>query len=117
MERPRFIDHRGKHILYLDLALASPAQHANGLREAEHAILAHPLSSVLLLLDVTGAALNHETEGVVAGFVERTAERTRARAIVGASGLKRRAFDLGAHPAVHALFDDIGAARDWLAER
>ena len=117
MERPRFIDHRGKHILYLDLALASPAQHAHGLREAEQTILTRPLSSVLLLLDVTGAALNHETEGVVTGFVERTADWIRARAVVGASGLKRRAFDLGADPDEHALFDDIGAARDWLAER
>ena len=117
MERPRFIDHQGKLILYLDLANASPAQHACGLREAERAILTHPASSLLVLLDVTGAGVNHETDDVVLSFVERTAERIRARAVVGASGLKRRTFDRPALPAQHALFDDLEAARDWLAAR
>jgi hypothetical protein len=36
---------------------------------------------------------------------------------VGASGLKRRAFDLPSFPAEHALFDDLEQARDWLVER
>jgi hypothetical protein len=117
MKRSRFIDHQGKLILYLNLARASPAQHADGLREAERTILGHPPGSVRLLLDVTGAGVNHGTDEVVASFVERTAERIRARAVVGASGLKRRTFDRPAHPAEHALFDDLEAARDWLAER
>jgi hypothetical protein len=114
---PRFIDHRGKVILYLDLAHASPGQHAEGLREAERTILSTPLPSVLLLWDVTGAGVNHETDAIVEGFVARTAERIRARAVVGAIGLKRRTFDRAAHPTEHALFDDLEAARDWLAER
>ena len=92
-ERPRFIDHRGKLILYLDLAHASPGQHAEGIRAAERQILSSPLSSVLLLLDVTGAGVNHETDGIVEAFVLRTADRIRARAVVGANGLKRRTFD------------------------
>jgi hypothetical protein len=116
-ERPRYIDHRGKLILYLDLANASPGQHAQGIREAERAILGTPLRSVLLLVDVTGAGVNHETDAVVDGFVQRTCERIRARAVVGATGLKRRTFDRPSRPAEHALFDDLGAARDWLAER
>ncbi len=116
MHSPRFIDHRGKLILYLNLAHASPGQHARGLGRTERAILEHPVSSVLLLLDVTGAAVNHETEELVAGFVERTKARIRARAVVGASGLKRRAFDHPAHPDEHALFEDLEHARDWLAE-
>jgi hypothetical protein len=117
MHRPRFIDHRGTPILYVNLAHSSPAQHASGLEGAERAILERPFSSVLLLLDVTGAAVNHETEEIVAAFVERTKARIRARAVVGASGLKRRAFDLPSFPAEHALFDDLEQARDWLVER
>ncbi len=117
MHVPRFIDHRGKLILYLNLAHASPGQHASGLAEAERAILERPASSVLLLLDVTGAGVNHETEEVVTRFVERTRERIRARAVVGASGLKRRTFDRPGLPAAHALFDDLEAARDWLVGR
>ncbi len=116
-ERPRFIDHRGKLILYLDLAHASPGQHAEGIRAAEKTILGSPLSSVLFLLDVTGAGVNHDTDGIVEGFVLRTADRVRARAVVGAYGLKRRTFDWPARPAEHALFDDLEAARDWLADR
>jgi hypothetical protein len=116
-ERPRFIDHRGKLILYLDLANASPGQNADGIREAERTILGTPLSSVLLLLDVTGATVNHDTDALVDEFVRRTRERIRARAVVGATGLKRRTFDRPATPAEHALFDDLEAARDWLAQR
>lgn len=116
-ERPRFIDHRGKLILYLDLANASPGQNAEGIREAEREILGTPLPSVLLLMDVTGASVNHETDALVEAFVRRTRERIRARAVVGASGLKRRIFDPPATPAARALFDDLEAARDWLAER
>jgi hypothetical protein len=117
MEQPRYIDHGGKLILYLDLAHASPAQHARGLREVERTILGGPSRAVLLLMDVTGAGVNHETDGIVATFVARTAERIRARAVVGASGLKRRTFDRPARPAEHALFDDLEEARDWLADR
>ncbi len=113
---PRFIDHRGKLILYVDLAHASPGQHADGIREAERAILSQPLRT-LLLLDVTGAGVNHETDDLVEAFVARTRERIRARAVVGATGLKRRTFDRPGRPAEHALFDDLEAARDWLAER
>ena len=117
MHRPRFIDHRGKLILFLNLAHASPGQHADGIRAAERTILAHPVSSLLLLLDVTGAGVNHETDNLVAAFVTRTAAKIRARAVVGASGLKRRTFDRAARPGEHALFDDAEAARDWLVER
>lgn len=116
-EPPRFIDHRGKLILYLDLAHTSPGQHAEGIRAAEGAVLAHALPPLLLLVDVTGAGLNQETERLVEDFVLRTAERIRARAVVGATGFKRRTFDRPASPAEHALFDDLGDARDWLATR
>jgi hypothetical protein len=116
-ERPRFIDHRGKLILYLDLANASPGQHAEGIRAAERAILGAPLPSVLLLVDVTGASLNHATDEVEEGFVLRTCDRIRARAVVGATGLKRRTFERPVCPSEQALFDDLGAARDWLAQR
>jgi hypothetical protein len=116
-ERPRFIDHRGKLILYLDLAHASPGQHAEGIRAATETIFRSPLASMLVLLDVTGAGVNHETDAIVQEFVRRTAARVRARAVVGATGFKRRTFDRPARPAEHALFDDLEAARDWLAER
>jgi hypothetical protein len=117
MHHPRFIDHRGKRILYVNLAHTSPAQHANGLEATERAILAQGGGPVLLLLDVTGAVVNHETEQIVATFMERTKARIRARAVVGASGLKRRAFDRPTWPAAQALFDDLEHARDWLVER
>jgi hypothetical protein len=117
MHRLGFIDHRGKRILYLNLAHASPGQHARGLERAEQEILANPVNSVLLLVDVTGAGVNHETEQLIARFVDRTRDRVRARAVVGASGLKRRTFDLPTQPRAHALFDDPENARDWLVDR
>jgi hypothetical protein len=117
MERPRFIEHRGRRILYLDLSRSSPRQHADGLRAAEASIRSEPGSELLLLADVTGAGLNPHTEQVVHEFLERTAGKTRARAFVGATGLKRRLIErtAGAPPRRLAFFEDLEAARDWLA--
>jgi hypothetical protein len=117
MERPRFIDHRGRRILYLALAHASPRQHADGLRAAQEVILAQPGAGLLLLVDVTGAGVNRETEQVVGELFERTSDDVKACAFVGARGLKRRILEEAARTARgrHRFFDDLEAARDWLA--
>jgi hypothetical protein len=114
--RPRFIDHEGRRILFVDLAHTSPRQHADGLRATEALLVSRPESGILLLLDVTGAGLNVETEQVVRGFLERTAGLTAARAFVGARGQKRRLIERTAAPPLR-FFDDLEHARDWLAAR
>jgi len=113
---PRFIEHQGKKILYLDLACASPSEHNAGILEAERVIHGEPERSVLLLVDVSCAGLNHETERLAERFGASAGRRVRARAVVGASGLKRRLV-VGAGPGELASFDDLGDARDWLARR
>ncbi len=118
MQEPRFIEHGGKRILYLDLARASPRQKAEGMRAAAGLIAAQPPGSVLLLLDVTGAGLSEEVERAVQEFGERTAAHVRARALVGASGLKKLLYArLQAARGGQAVFDDLGLAREWLARQ
>jgi hypothetical protein len=112
---PRFIQHHGKKILYLDLACASPGQHNAGLLEAERVIGGEPERSVLLLVDMSCAGHNHETERLAERFGAVAGHRVRARAVVGASGLKRRLVAAGAGEL--ESFDDLGDARDWLARR
>lgn len=112
-----FIEHHGKKILYLDLACASPGEHNAALVEAERVIGGEPERSVLLLLDVSCAGHNHETERLAVRFGVSAERRVRARAIVGASGLKRRLVAPPSRPGELASFDDLGDARDWLVRR
>ena len=76
---PRFIEHHGKKILYLDLACASPGEHNAGWVEAERVIGAEPERSVLLLVDLSFAGHNHETERLTARF-DASGGRGSARA-------------------------------------
>jgi len=86
------------------------------MRSAAHLITGEPPGSVLLLLDVTGAGLSAEAEQAVREFAERTGPHVRARALVGASGLKRLLYArLQAARGGQALFHDLEEARAWLA--
>lgn len=118
MKEPLFIDHEGRRILHLDLANASPGQKAEAMRAAARLIAAEPPGSVLLLLDVTGAGLSEDAEAAVREFGERTDVQVRARALVGASGLKRLLYTrLQAARGSQALFEDLGVARAWLVRQ
>jgi hypothetical protein len=114
---PRYIQHRGRRILYVDLSCATPGEHNAALRETAAVIGAAPDRSVLLLVDVSCAGVNAETEALTARFHATAAGRLRARAVVGASGLKRSLVGAPARPIEQATFDDLGTARDWLAAR
>lgn len=118
MKPPRFIEHDGRRILHLDLAHASPGQKAEAMRAAATLIAGQPPGSVLLLLDVTGAGLSEDVEAAVREFAERTAAHVRARALVGASGLKKLLYArLQAARGGQAVFDDLEVARAWLARQ
>lgn len=118
LKPPRIIEEDGKRILHLDLAHASPGQKVEAMRGAARLITAEPPGSVLLLLDVTGAGLSGEVEEAVREFAERTAPHVRARAVVGASGLKRLLYArLQAARGGQATFDDLGLARAWLVRQ
>jgi len=118
VQAPRFIDQDGRRILYLDLAHASPGQKTSAMRSAADLIAAEPPGSVLLLLDVTGASMSDAVEEAVREFGERTASHVRARALVGANGLKRLLYArLQAARGGQALFDDLEVARTWLARQ
>jgi len=115
VQAPRFIEQGGKRILHLDLAHASPGQKAASMLLAAELIAGEPPGSVLLLIDVTGAGLSDAVEEAVREFGERTAPHVRARALVGATGLKRLLYArLQAARGGQALFDDLEVARAWL---
>jgi hypothetical protein len=68
-------------------------------------------------VDLSFAGLNPETERLSERFRSTAACRLRARAVVGASGLKRSLVAAPPPRVEQATFDDVGDARDWLAER
>ena len=101
----------------MDLACATPGEHNEALRETEAVVGAAPAGSVLLLLDVSCAGLNQETELLSERLRASAGPRLRARAVVGASGLKRGLVGAPTSSIEQATFDDVGDARDWLAAR
>jgi len=119
MKSPRYIDHRGKRILYLDLVHASPGEQLAAMREAAEAMVPEADGSVLLLVDITGSVENGSLEEDVRRFGSASGAKLRARAVVGATGLKRLTFERSRASFIGeaAAFEDLERARDWLVER
>jgi hypothetical protein len=60
-ERIRFIEHRGKKILLVDLSNCSADEVEEIVRRVPDYITVQPLGSVLVLTDFTGAAFDQDT--------------------------------------------------------
>lgn len=118
MERIRFIAHRDKQVLIVDLSHCSPAEAEATVRGVPDYVTTQPLGSVRLLVDFTGASFDDEalrTMKEAAVFDKMHIKRT---AWFGADSLpasfreeigkfSRREFP---------VFPSRTAALDWLTE-
>jgi len=59
-ERIRFISHRNKQVLLVDLSNCSAREVEQLVRALPDTVTAHPRSSVLILSDYTGATVDHD---------------------------------------------------------
>src|ERR1017187_10525668 len=60
IDRVQFITHQGKQILLIDLSNCSPDNVDKIVRTVPDLVATHPLGSVLILSDCTGASFNAE---------------------------------------------------------
>jgi hypothetical protein len=119
MERVKFIQHRGKAILYIDLAGCSTAEVLPIIEEAKAAVKTQRRGSVLTLTDVTGTGFDSAVSVSMKDLVQHNKPYVAAAAVVGVTGLKQIIFNSvmrfsGRH--LHA-FECLDDAKDWLASQ
>jgi hypothetical protein len=115
----RFIEHRGKKILLVDLRGIGGAEAVRRLYAAGDVTIRQPLRSVLRLVDVRGVELDPRMGEAVYENATRGLRHLKASAVVGVEGPRRMVFNV----AVAVLGDDIERfdtleqAMDWLVTR
>ena len=116
MERVRFIQHKGKEILFLDFSQCKPDEALAVIEQSKAVIRKKPEHSLLTLTDVTDLRFNDTLSHQMKEFTAHNKPYVRAAAVVGITGLKKILF--GAVIAfskrkIHA-FDSIEQAKEWL---
>jgi len=119
MERAKFIKHRGKMILSYDFSHLTTDE-AQQLMEYCPGLIRHmPPQSVLTLTDVTGLNFNEELKEAFKMLSQNNKAHVIAGAVVGVTGWKKLIYmaslRFSGRNNLH-LFDDVEAAREWLAD-
>ena len=118
--RSAWIEHQGKKILYQDFSknfYDSAAVKAE-LDEVQNMVMAQPLNSVLVLSDFRDTNVGSDLLSAMNAASEATKAHVQKTAVLGVTGMKRKLGDLLIAVTGQPLhyFDDIEAAKDWLAQ-
>jgi hypothetical protein len=117
--KSRWTTHKGERIFFVDLS--SLGRHPDAFREelteVEAVARQQPENSVLALTDVRDTVLSSEVMDFAKASAARMAKYVRKDAIVGVSGIRRVLLDAVSRFSGRqfATFDDVEAAKDWLA--
>ena len=117
----KWIEHKGKRILYVDVRKTTSQEFVAALREADVLARASP-SKILYLGNIEDAAVSREVMKVIKEIVDRMGRKMLIKlAVVGVAGVKKILMD-----AVVSMFDRSGVpvrsfktepeALDWLVE-
>jgi len=118
--RCRFIEHRGKQILFHDLANIMNPQEGFPVVEASKAIMVkQPKESVLTLTWVEGSRFNREIVDALRDLVKHNKPYVKAGAIVGLSGLQKVVYITVTQLSGRRLpvFATVDEAKDWLVNQ
>jgi hypothetical protein len=118
--RSKWIEHKGKKILYQDFSrnfFNSAAVKAE-LAEVQKIVMAQPLNSVLVLSDFRDTNVGSDLLSTMNSASVATKGYIQKTAVLGVSGMKRKLGDLLTALTGQPLkyFDDIESAKNWLAE-
>jgi hypothetical protein len=90
LPRVRFIEHKGKQILYHDFSnLLKVDETLAAIEESRAIVRKQPLASVLTLTEVTGSRFNREVVEALKELTKGNKPHVRAGAIVGMTGIQR----------------------------
>lgn len=115
--RIRFIDHRGKRILFMDFSeMNAPGEALRELENARKLIATQPEDSLLTLTDVTGTRYDDEIIAAFQALAAHNKPYVRAAASVTRTPLQLVALRASA---VHSrrnlkAFADLDEAKEWL---
>lgn len=131
VERVKFINHKGKDIIFLDFSEASSAGVIEVVEEIKKVMVAQPEHSVLLLVNAKNARFNLQVVDALKDFARLCMPYVKKGAAVGIEGMQTLIYDTvtkfckGNFPSVDDIqkvrekiqrFDKIEKAKDWLVE-
>lgn len=120
MERVRFIKHKGKDVLIVDVSDSRNAEeNIDVIVKARERIDVQAPKSLLLLTNVTNAHYDPKAADAMKAYSKANTPFVKASAVVGVTGIKRVIYQAivrmtGRHI---ATFDTVEQALDWLAEQ
>jgi hypothetical protein len=115
-DRIRFIDHKGKRILLVDLSNCPVDQTEDVVRKVPDYITVQPLKSVLVLTDFTGANFNRDAVRAIKETAVFDKPFVKKSALVGIEGLAPSFYDelTSFSRRDMTIFKTRNAALDWL---
>jgi hypothetical protein len=118
--RCRFIEHKGKRILFHDLSNIMNPKDGFPVVEQSKAIMARqPKASVLTLTYVAGSRFNKEIVDALSDLVKHNKPFVKHGAIVGLSGLQKVVYITVTQLSGRRLptFTTVEEAKDWLVSQ
>ena len=118
--RSKWIEHKGKKILYQDFAnyLYNSSAVLEELSQVQQIVLREPLDSVRVLSDFRDTYIGSTLLKPMDEASARTKTHVHKTAVLGVTGFKRKLADMLTAITGQPLkyFDDEEAAKNWLAE-
>ena len=118
--RSDWIEHKGKRIFYQDFSkqFYNSAAVKAELSEVQNVVISQPLNSVLVLSDFRDTNIGSDLLSSMNTASATTKAHVSKTAVLGVTGVKRRLADLLTALTGQPLkyFDDMEAAKNWLAE-
>ena len=120
MSRTRFIEHKGKRILFMDFSGVTDIDEGlRYLQEAQDFVATQEKNSLRTLVDISGSRFDRRTTEGLRRLSAHNKPYVFANATVGVSGLQRMLVTTISRLTGRKLniFDDLQQAKDWLASR
>lgn len=120
MPEVKFITHKEKQILYLDVSESESVEDSmSRFDDARDIIIMQPEKSVLLLTNVKNAHYNRNATNHLKEFSSSVTPYIKASAAVGVGGIKRIVLQslMRISGRDIKMFDDIEEAKDWLVSQ
>jgi hypothetical protein len=117
MDRVKFIEHKGRKILHIDMSNCMENEVLALVEESKKVIKSQPEKSLLTLTDVTHARYNASVVAAVQMYVRDNKPYVKAAAIIGVNAIKKIIFNKVMEFAQREIraFEDANKAKDWLA--
>ncbi len=114
-ERIKWIDYKGKKILFSDMSNAQGDELLEATKEYRDKVLACPPGPILVLLDFTNAKMDKEAVGIAYDVEKQEKEKgiDKTAACIGMTGMKKVIVQ-GVKRDLH-LANSLEEAKDWLA--